>query len=290
MLKINNIYKSYEQNVVLKDVSFSIIPGKITSLIGRNGSGKTTCLEIISRIINFDSGSIYIDDREIENNIELQEEISFLPDKFDFFKFSNAKTIMEYYEIVYPKFDKDFAINELKKMRIDLKKNVNHLSKGMTTILGLIIILATNSKYILLDEVLDGIDILNKRKILEYILYAAEDGRGILISSHSLSELESISDMAIYITLDGSVSEVDENVKLKKYQIVTDSILSDNDRKNLFIISEIGRVTTILCEDNFYKILNSIDTKVIQYDEIPIKYEDIFYLEGAKEEQNERNK
>lgn len=284
MLQINDIHKSYGEKHVLNGISFSVEKGKVTSLIGRNGSGKTTMLEILSRIISQDGGFISIDDKKIDEDITLQQNIAFLPDRFDLFKYSNALRIMEFYEIIYPHFDREFVKTELTKLRISPKMDVRNLSKGQSALLGLVIILATGADYILLDEILDGIDVVNRRKVIEYVLDATAAGRAVLISSHSLDELESISDTAIYISLDGSLQAVDQSLNLNKFQIVLKETLKKDDREKLFITGEIGRVITILTEDSFEEVQKKLKTEIIQHDIIPVKYEDVFYYESIKED------
>jgi len=284
MLQINDIHKSYGEKHVLNGISFSVEKGKVTSLIGRNGSGKTTMLEILSRIISQDGGFISIDDKKIDEDITLQQNIAFLPDRFDLFKYSNAMRIMEFYEIIYPNFDREFVKTELTKLKISPKMDVRNLSKGQSALLGLVVILATGADYILLDEILDGIDVVNRRKVIEYVLDATAAGRAVLISSHSLDELESISDTAIYISLDGSLQAVDQSLNLNKFQIVLKETLKEEDREKLFITGEIGRVITILTEDSFEEVQKKLKTEIIQHDIIPVKYEDVFYYESIKED------
>lgn len=284
MLQINDIHKSYGEKHVLNGISFSVEKGKVTSLIGRNGSGKTTMLEILSRIISQDGGFISIDDKKIDEDISLQQNIAFLPDRFDLFKYSNALRIMEFYEIIYPHFDRDFVKTELTKLKISPKMDVRNLSKGQSALLGLVIILATGADYILLDEILDGIDVVNRRKVIEYVLDATAAGRAVLISSHSLDELESISDTAVYISLDGTLQAVDQSLNLNKFQIVLKETLKKEDREKLFITGEIGRVITILTENSFEEVQKKLKTEIIQHDIIPVKYEDVFYYESIKED------
>lgn len=284
MLQINDIHKSYGEKHVLNGISFSVEKGKVTSLIGRNGSGKTTMLEILSRIISQDGGFISIDDKKIDEDITLQQNIAFLPDRFDLFKYSNAMRIMEFYEIIYPNFDREFVKTELAKLKISPKMDVRNLSKGQSALLVLVVILATGADYILLDEILDGIDVVNRRKVIEYVLDATAAGRAVLISSHSLDELESISDTAIYISLDGSLQAVDQSLNLNKFQIVLKETLKEEDREKLFITGEIGRVITILTEDSFEEVQKKLKTEIIQHDIIPVKYEDVFYYESIKED------
>ena len=287
ILKIKNLSMMYDKdNLVVDDVSFSISTGQVTSLIGRNGSGKTTILKILAQILDPIAGEIYIDHINVLENPNYKTKIAYLPDSFDFFLYDNGHTIIDYYGMVYPDMDKNYVINEAKSLGIDLKVATRKLSKGNKTLLGLIIVLATGAPFLLLDEVLDGIDVLNKTKILEYILDAAEEGRGILICSHQLAELQGISDRIMYIGLDGKLvssnRDGDEEV-LHKYQIVSNSTLSDELLNKMVVKQQIGRVYTVLVsvDIDVESILD--DPTIVQYDQLPVQLEDLFYWEVNNE-------
>lgn len=288
MLEVKHLYKSFGEKAVLEDVSFDIKSGMISSLIGRNGSGKTTTLKIIARAINKDSGDIFIDGEMVDEKIHLQRNIVYLPDSFDYFKFNKICEIPKYYQIIYNDFDLEFYKNELKNLNINMKDTPKNLSKGNKALLGLITVISTKARFVLLDEILDGVDVLNKKKVIRYILDAASLGRGFLIASHQLNELEGISDEAHYIALDGemeSKDRIDEGVN--KYQIVLKELLSEDDSLPFYITGEIGRVYTILTRKDIKEIAEVLGDNLVQYDKLDLKYEDIFILE-EREEENER--
>lgn len=287
-MEVRNIYKSFDEKKVLEDISFNIESGKVTSLIGRNGSGKTTTLKILARAINADSGSVFIDGKLVETNLQLHENIVYLPDAFDYFKYTKIEDIPKYYKVIYENFDTEFFEDELNVLKINKNDSPKNLSKGNRTLLGLITVIATGAKFVLLDEVLDGIDVLNKKKVIRYIIDAQENDRGFLISSHQLNELEGISDDAQYIGLDGEMeSKPDIDSKVNKYQIVCNEFLSKDKSYPFHITGEIGRVYTILTRNDIKEIEESLEGNLVQYDKLELKYEDIFILEEMEEGKDE---
>lgn len=285
-LEINNISKSFEEKNVLNNINFQINPGEIAGVVGRNGSGKTTLLKIISKIIDPNSGTIKVDGVDIFENPKLIENISYLPDVFHFFKYDTPKKAMEYYQLIYPKFDKEFAQREIKKMNIPIDKQIRTLSKGNKTILGLIITLATKSQYILVDEVLDGIDVLNKEIIINYLLDAKEEKRSILIASHQLQEIQNITDNVFYLSLNGKMENVTNNHEdnFQKVQVVVRESLPTNLEKDSLIRSHIGRVYILLLKGSEEEVIKKlIREEIIQFDILPLQLEDYFYWEKGGE-------
>lgn len=291
MIQVENISMEFDDNKVLDQVNFHLEPSEITALVGRNGSGKTTLLNILGRTLEQKSGKIMINGVDVEKKLELQANIAYLPDQFDFFKFETIEKTMKYYKIVYPNFDIDFVLRELKRHNIDKKMTMRKLSKGNLTLAGLIIILGTGTKYILLDEVLDGMDVLNKETIMRYLIDASAEGKGILVSSHQLQELQGIATRILYLSLDGTLQEMTtkDNIALKKYQIVTKGELPQAIAKKAIIRFSIGRVHTILVEGehaDWDKIF--LDHEIVQYDILPVQLEDFFFWEeGRKGGQDE---
>lgn len=282
-----NINKCFDDNKVLDNVTFGLDQGLITGLVGRNGSGKTTLLKIISGIYKQDSGKIKIDGKSLEINPRTIENLAYLPDRFDYFNYYKIKEIPGYYEILYPNFDRDFFEKEIERFSYNPKSNIRNLSKGEKNLLGLIAILASNAKVLLVDEVLDGMDVLNKRRIIEYLLDAKDKGCAVLASSHELADLSGICDEIYYLTKDGRLNKTydEENQSLHKLQIVVKDKLPENIKNKSVIISNFGRVYTVLIDLNnefLEELLN--DAEIVQYDKLEVKVEDYFYLEeGARQ-------
>ncbi len=281
-----NVNKSFDDNKVLDNVTFSLEEGIITGLVGRNGSGKTTLLKIIAGIYKEDSGKIKIDGKSLDINPRTIENLAYLPDRFDYFNYYKIDQLPEYYEILYPTFDKDFFNGEIAKFSYNPKASIRNLSKGEKNLLGLICVLASNAKVILVDEVLDGMDILNRRRIIEYLLDAKDKGCAVFASSHELSDLSGICDEIYYLSKEGVLNKTndEEKLSLNKLQVVVKDKLPENIKNKSVIISNIGRVYTILIDakSEFLKELLQ-DPEIVQYDELEVKVEDYFYLEeGAR--------
>lgn len=290
ILKAENLSMAYDKKLVIDDISFKLNTGEITALVGRNGSGKTTILKILSQILDAKTGEVVIDEKPITSNPEMKVNYAYLPDRFDFFSYNTGMQAMEFYQIIYPEFDKEFVIREAEKLGLSLKNNIRTLSKGNKALLGLLIVLGTNAKFLFLDEVLDGMDVLNKEKIIGYIIGAQAKGRAILISSHQLQELQGISDRVIYLSLDGKIKEVsnERESDIIKLQVVTKDELPKDIKEKAVIRQHIGRVYTILLKDGngWEEILNR--EEIVQYDKLPVHLEDLFYWEQGGEMNDER--
>lgn len=280
-ISVKNIDKSFDKNMVLNDLSFELKKGRITGLVGRNGSGKTTLLKIMCRIFDPDKGVVLLNDKDIRKNPELITNIAYLPDKFDYFNYSNPKDMLNYYKMIYPNFDKNFFLNQLQKNEIDPKVNIRNYSKGIKNLLGLITILSTKADVLLVDEILDGMDVLNKEVIKSYLLDAKELGRTILASSHELDELYGISDEILYLTKSGKLEKISENSdKFTKVQIVVKNELPDDILNQSILRFNLGRVYIVLLGMNNDKVEKILDRdEIVQYDILPSQVEDNFYWE-----------
>ena len=247
LFEVNNISKAFGQNHVLKDVSFNLNPGTITGIVGRNGSGKTTLLKILCGIYKADSGDFTLDGKRLENNPEMVSHIGFLPDRFDYFSFYKAKDIPDFYKVIYEDFASDYFFCQLNKNEINPNQNIRNFSKGQKNLLGLITILASKADILLIDEVLDGMDVLNKKQIISYILDAKDEGRTVLASSHDLDHLTGICENILYLSKDGLLKNTStDNKNIRKIQVVVKEKLPQELSDKAVVISTIGRVNVIL--------------------------------------------
>ena len=285
-LTIDNINKKFSKKIVLNNVSFTINTGEIVALIGRNGSGKTTLLKILSGIYSQDSGEIGIEDVDNKN---IKQQLIYIPDRFDYFKNSKIKRVCEFYKLAYENFDEQYFKTELEKIKLSLTSRLSELSKGQLTIFSLILGISCRTKFILLDEPLDGIDVINTKVITNYILDAQSDRIGLLISSHQLNVLENISDKVVYLDDGVGVSEEINKDEYSKYQLVYEEKISEELRRNpdVRIISNIGRVYVVIMKGSYDATYDIIQDKdLLQYDKLPIALEDIFLLNSKGEDEN----
>ena len=286
ILTSKDISKVFDGKLILDNINFTLKTGEITGLVGRNGSGKTTLLKILSKILDPISGTVLVDDVDLFKNPKLIENIAYLPDSFDFFIYDTGNKAMDYYEIIYPKFNRKFVEEEAKKINIPLDQTIRSLSKGQSTLLGLLIILGTKANILLIDEALDGMDVINKELVLQYLIVAAENDHAILISSHQLDELQGITDNILYLSIDGKVENIKDNrdKSLNKVQIVVSESIPEDILKDSLLRFQLGRVYTVLMEGPEEEILHKLIRKeIVQFDILPLKLEDYFYWEKEKE-------
>lgn len=284
IVEVMSLYKSFGKNKVLEDVNFSLDEGKIYALVGRNGSGKTTLLKIMADIYQKDLGKINIFGKSFKEDKHIIENIAYLPDRFDYFDYSSVEKMLGYYEVIYPNFDKRFVLKELEKNNIDIKKNLKSFSKGYKNLIGLLAVIGTNAKIVLLDEILDGMDVLNKEIILSYILDLRDFGRIVLASSHELEELAKVADETLYLSKDGKLTNLQKNKeKFVKLQIVVKDELDPKILDRAVLRFKLGRVYTILIEnrENLMDMIKNNES-VVQFDILDPKIEDNFYWEKGR--------
>ena len=285
-LTIEKINKKFSKKIVLNNVNFSVSTGEIVALVGRNGSGKTTLLKILSGIYSQDSGKIRIEDVDNKN---IKKQLIYIPDRFDYFKNSKIKKVGEFYKLAYENFDEQYFKTELEKNKLSQTSRVSELSKGQLAIFSLILGISCRTKFIFLDEPLDGIDVINTKMIVDYILDAQSDGIGLLISSHQLNSLENISDKVVYLDDGVGVSEEINKDEYSKYQLVYQDKIPAELRNNpdVRIISNIGRVYVVIMKGSYDATHDIIQDKdLLQYDKLPIALEDIFLLNSKGEDEN----
>ena len=199
-IELKNLTKHYKDTKALEDVSLTIEYGKIYGLLGRNGAGKSTMVNLISNRIFPTSGEIFVDgEPSIENDEALRKiftmsEQNLLPvDK----KFRDAVKIVKMF---YPQLDEDYAFALADKFELNVKKKLMGLSTGYSSIAKLIIALASNADYVFFDEPVLGLD-ANHRDLFykELIERYAETGNTYIISTHLIDECASLIEKAIII-------------------------------------------------------------------------------------------
>ena len=211
-LIINKISKTYGNKEVIRDISISIKQNEIVGLLGPNGAGKTTTFYMIVGLVKPESGSIILDKTEITNfPIYLRGKlgISYLPQEASIFRGMNVEdnllSIIEIGEkdkdkqnIILQNLLNEFDINHVRKSKSIV------LSGGERRRLEIARTLASNPKYLLLDEPLTGIDPVSIEEIKIIIKKLKDKNIGILITDHNVRETLKIVDK-VYIVNEGAI-------------------------------------------------------------------------------------
>lgn len=212
VLEIQNIGKSYANRRVVRDVTLDIKSGEIIGLLGPNGAGKTTTFYIVTGLIKPDYGNILLDGEDITKLPMYQRArfgLSYLPQESSIFRgLTVEQNILAVLEIVIK--DDDEREHRLEELLAEF--SISHLrnapaialSGGERRRVEIARCLATNPKFLLLDEPLAGIDPIAVNDIKSLIHHLKDRGLGVLITDHNVREALSIIDKA-YIIHDGSV-------------------------------------------------------------------------------------
>jgi ABC-2 type transport system ATP-binding protein len=197
MLESKNLVKKYITKTAVKDITLSIERGKIYAILGPNGSGKTTFMKMAAGLVKPTSGTITYEGLPI--GVESKEKVAYMSTEPFFYSYMTAEDVGKYYRDFFKDFDMARYEDLLKKMDLNLKDKAKNLSSGLAAKLKIAATLARKAELYMLDEPLNGIDIIARERIINTILEVANDNTSILISSHLVDELEKIIDNAVFI-------------------------------------------------------------------------------------------
>ncbi|MET0355840.1 MAG: ABC transporter ATP-binding protein [Cellvibrio sp.] len=205
IINAQGICKSYGNKVVLDNVSLNIPAGRIVGLIGPNGAGKTTLLKGILGLANVTGNLQVLGLNPFIDRVKLLEDVSFIADTAILPRWIKVKEALDYVEGVHPKFSREKALGFLAKTNIALDSKVKNLSKGMITQLHLALIMAIDSKLLVLDEPTLGLDIIYRKQFYETLLNDYYDAqKTIVITTHQVEEIEGLLTDLIFIN-DGKI-------------------------------------------------------------------------------------
>lgn len=213
MLEVVNIEKSYGNKKILHDISFSIEKGQIKALVGPNGSGKTTLMNTMTNLLKRDGGQVLVDGKEFKDE-KIFNHISFFKDEKILDENLYGMDYLNYIKNVYKR-TKDDVDRVIKEIGIEsfVKSKTGSYSLGMKKKLMLAMDFLPQRDIILLDEPLSGLDPTSVIKMMALIKKKAKDGQGILISSHSLNDIDEITNNILFLKDGKILEEVLENEK-----------------------------------------------------------------------------
>ena len=244
MLEIKNVSKSYGKTTVLTNVNLELDEGKIYGLLGRNGVGKTTLLNIISNQLKKDSGELKLYGEDIFENSKAVENICLVREKGIPIDDYRIKKIFNIAKILYKDWDEDYKNHLVKEFNLNVKKKYNKLSRGNQTIVGLVIGLSSRSRLTIFDEPSLGLDAAFRYKFYNLLLEDVQSNpRTVIISTHLIDEVTNLFEEVI-ILKDEQVFVKDEVTKLmeKAYFLngKADNIESIIKGKNIIHREEFG--------------------------------------------------
>ena len=243
ILKTTNIIKAYKGRKVVDNVNIKVSQGEIVGLLGPNGAGKTTCFYMMVGLIKSDLGSILLNDKNISNKPMYERAklgIGYLAQEASVFRKltveDNIKAVLEIGSL--SKLDQnqkleelieEFSLQKVRKNRGDL------LSGGERRRTEIARALATDPKFLLLDEPFAGVDPIAVEEIQKIIFQLKNKNIGVLITDHNVQETLAITDRT-YLMFEGSILKDGKPEDLAKDKVVRKVYLGQNFifRKNSF--------------------------------------------------------
>lgn len=195
MIRIDGVTKRFGDFVALDNISFDINDGAVYGLVGINGAGKSTLLRSITGIYTLDGGSVTMDDEPIADNPAALSRIAFVADDLYLPSSCNMLDMAKKYRLLFPHFNRERFDELTKVFELDPKKRFGGFSKGMRRQAATILALSLEADYTFFDETFDGLDPF-KRAYVKRILREEIARRGctVMVTSHSLRELEDVCD------------------------------------------------------------------------------------------------
>lgn len=198
MIQLESVSKRYLTKKALKDVSLQIEPGHIVGLIGSNGSGKSTTLKLIAGLVRPTKGTVLIDGRMADRRI--CDKIAYLSELDACYSFFTVSQTVDFYERLFPDFNREKAENMLDFMKLERRQKVKQLSKGNRGRLKIVVTLARDAPYILMDEPLSGLDPMVRRSIIKGLISFIDlEKQTVVLTTHELQEIEPLLDTVILI-------------------------------------------------------------------------------------------
>ncbi|MBQ3573979.1 MAG: ABC transporter ATP-binding protein [Clostridia bacterium] len=252
MIKVKNVTKCFDDFKVLDDVCMNVKKGIVYGLIGPNGAGKTTLINHINGVLTPKAGEITINGEDVYENEYVKRKVLNISDDWFYYSTFTIKEMARFYRDVYPDFNTERyqAISQI--FKIDEKRQIRKLSKGMKKQVAFWLSLSAMPDVLILDEPLDGLDPVMRKQVLNLVIADVADREmTVLVSSHNLRELEDICDWVGIIhkgrmIIEKSLDDLKGDVR--KYQLVlTEDMAARLDTmENILHKTRVGSVYNII--------------------------------------------
>ena len=295
MIQVKGLYKSFDDFTALSDLNVHVEKGSIYGLIGVNGSGKTTLIKHLTGVLRADAGEITMDGEIVTENISVKSRLGYIPDDLYFFNSYNIRDMAKFYSKVYPNWNNERYENMLREFALSSTRKISKFSKGMQKQAAFILTMSTMPDYLILDEPIDGLDPLIRKKVWNYVVTdVAEKQMTVLVSSHNLREMEGICD---YIgILSGGKMVIERDLEELKSDIHKVQIAFKDGKDHSFEALDVlhrekrGSVELLIIKNTKDAVEKAIDAmEPAVFDMLPLSLEEIFIYEMGGESSEIKN-
>lgn len=193
----NNLTKRYGKKTALQNVNLNLEPGRIIGLAGPNGSGKTTMIKLMQRMLVPTEGQVLIQGQE--PGPETKAVVAYLPDRDFLPDWMKVSALLGLYQSYYADFDRAAAERMIASLGIDQNQTFKKLSKGTREKVQLILTMSRKAQVYLLDEPIAGVDPAARDYIIRTIISNYNPEAMVLISTHLIADIEAVLDEVIFL-------------------------------------------------------------------------------------------
>ena len=221
MLESRDVTKNYGSKTAVSGVSLKLEPGLVYAMLGPNGSGKTTWMKMAAGLVKPSMGEMLYQGTPVGR--ESKKEIAYMSTEPYFYNWMSVADVGKYYRDFFEDFSMERYQQMLERMELTEDMKAKKLSSGMMAKLKIAVTMARSAKIYLLDEPLNGIDLLARDQIMTSILEAADKDVTLVVSSHLVDELERVVDAAIFMK-EGQLVEqcMVEDLRMNRNKSVVD--------------------------------------------------------------------
>lgn len=284
MIEMKEVTKSFDGFKALDKLSLTVPKGSVYGMVGPNGAGKSTALRHLTGIFREDEGEVLVCGEPVYENPEVKERIAYIPDDIFYFPQASVRDMMKFYKSIYPRFDTERFEHLSEVFKIDPRRPMRRLSKGMQKQAAFWLAISTRPEVLMLDEPVDGLDPVMRRQVWSLVLQdVAENGTTVLISSHNLRELEDVCDRVGIIDkghmlLERGLSELQENICKAQVALPDGGELPQS--LEIIHTSGTGKLKTIIVRASAAEVTSILSTaQPLFMDIVPLTLEEIFIYE-----------
>lgn len=280
MLKIENVSKTFE-NFSMNNINIMLEPGKIMGIIGDNGSGKTSIINLIMGLYKPSSGKIELNGNNVENDpVGYKNDIGFVYDNLSFYPNLKLRDYKKIIAMFYKNFDEEVYDMYFNNFNLDSEEKIKNLSKGQCEKVMISTALSHHAKLLILDEPIYGLEKTVRKELIRIFKdYIKRENGSVIISTHNVSELEEIYDQIVYLEKGNILFNLKKKDIIKDFRVIrsdseTLSLMKDNIigidhykrySEALVNIGESDEIRALLRSADYHKIKNPDIEDLIHY-------------------------
>ncbi len=254
-LHFERVTRRFGNRTAVDHLDLTVEPGSILGLVGRNGSGKTTSLNLAHGLLYADEGSIRILGLDPQRDgLELRTRVSLLAEESSLYPWMRVQEILDFGAALHPNWDARLCADICDRLKLEMQEKIRHLSRGTRAKVALALAVSVRPELLLLDDPTAGLDPLVRREVLQSVLEAVSDeGGAVVYASHLVHDIERVADNVVFLDegkkrLEASVEHLKET--MRRARAVFENGAPDEIQLDGKIdVQADGRVLTVVAED-----------------------------------------